>query len=238
VTLVGAVLPDPAALFELLSAFRVLRENRSLNPALAIPYLGYARQDRATKPGEAAIGIMVAELLRNLNPSKLLVVDVHSLPIFEALGPHAVSVSALPLFADEMLDADEKVGVVVAPDAGAKARAQELAQLLTADVAVVEKVRPKPNVAQAKSMSGEVEGKHVLIIDDMIDTGGTIAEAVRLVSKHGALSIRVAATHGVFSQDARDRLTTLPIREILVTNTIQQPRHAKIRVLDITPMLT
>lgn len=237
VTLVGSVLPDPASLFDVLASFRVLRENKSLNPSLVIPYLGYARQDRASREGEAALGLMVAELLRNLNPTSLHVVDAHSRAILDALGPNAVELSAIPLFAQAFADDDEPVDVVVAPDEGARGRAQALASLLGAEVAVIEKVRPKPNVAQAKSMEGEVAGKHAVIVDDLIDTGGTMIEAVRMVSKRGATSIRVAATHGIFSREAREKLTGLPIRRLYVTNTLPQPRHANVTVLDITPVL-
>lgn len=237
VTLIGSVMPDPTSLFELQSVFRLLRENKSLNPSLVIPYLGYARQDRPTREGESAIGVMVAEIIRNLNPAKLVVVDAHSQAILDALGPHAENRSAVPLFAELLSGLEDRSEVIVAPDAGAETRARLLAEQLGADVAVIDKVRPKPNAAQAKSIRGDVEGRHVLIFDDMIDTGGTIVEAVKLVSKRGALSIRVAATHGIFSREARDKLVALPIRDLIVTNTLPQPRHAKIRVLDVTPLL-
>ncbi|OGL95160.1 hypothetical protein A2348_02450 [Candidatus Uhrbacteria bacterium RIFOXYB12_FULL_58_10] len=236
VTLVGSILPDPNSLFEILTAFRVLRENKSLNPFLVVPYLAYARQDHIAKPGEAAIGIMIAETLRNLNPSSLFVLDVHSRSVIDALGPNAVELSALPLFARTLLD-DEPVDVIVAPDQGATGRAKRLAELVGAEVAVIEKIHPKPNVTQAKSISRDISGKHVVIVDDLIDTGGTIIEAVRLVSKRGASSIRVAATHGLFSNDAREKLAALPIRRLYVTNSIAQERHPNITVLDITPML-
>lgn len=237
VMLVASVLPDPGSLFDLLAMLRLLRENHSRNPILAIPYLGYARQDRPTQPGEAAIGVMVAELVRNANPLRIRVLDPHSTAILDALGPAAEAVSALPLIAERFADIEDKPEVVVAPDVGAKPRAETLATLLTAKSAYIEKIRPRPNVAVAKELHGDVRGKHILIIDDMIDTGGTIEEAVRLVSRKGALSIRVAATHGIFSKNARDRLSRLPIKEIIVTNSLPQSRQSKIRVLDISSLL-
>jgi ribose-phosphate pyrophosphokinase len=102
---------------------------------------------------------------------------------------------------------------------------------------VIEKVRPKPNVAIAKRLHGDVRGKDVLIVDDMIDTGGTLSEAVKLVSQNGAQSIRLAATHGIFSKNARDLLSRLPIEQILITNTLSQTRFPKLRILDITPLI-
>ncbi len=238
VTLLASVTPDPASLFDLLALFRLLRENGSHTPSVVIPYLGYARQDRAVQSGEGSLGVMVAELLRNLQPAELRVLDVHSPRILEALGPRAIELSALPLFAGQ-LARDEPVEVVVAPDAGAGRRAQTLADRLVpnAEVVIVEKTRPRPNVAVARTISGDVKGKRVVIVDDMIDTGGTICEAVRLVSERGARSIRIVATHGVFSQDARDRVIRLPVRDVWVTNSLPQPAYEQIRVLDITPIL-
>jgi ribose-phosphate pyrophosphokinase len=205
---------------------------------VVIPYLGYARQDRPVQAGEGSLGVMVAELLRNLQPADLRVLDVHSPRIREALGPRTIELSALPLFADQFARG-EPVDVVVAPDAGARRRAETLADRLVpqAEVVIVEKTRPRPNIAVARTISGDVKGKHVVIVDDMIDTGGTICEAVRLVSECGALSIRLAATHGIFSQDARERIIRLPVRDTWVTNSLPQSAHERIQVLDITPIL-
>lgn len=238
VALLASVTPDPASLFDLLALFRVLVDNGSQTPLVVIPYLGYARQDRPVQAGEGSLGVMVAELLRNLQPADLRVLDVHSPRILEALGPRTIELSALPLFADQFARG-EPVDVVVAPDAGARRRAQTLADRLVpnAEVVIVEKTRPRPNVAVARTISGDVKGKHVVIVDDMIDTGGTICEAVRLVSECGALSIRLAATHGIFSQDARERIVRLPVRDTWVTNSLPQPAHERIQVLDITPIL-
>ncbi len=238
VALLASVTPDPASLFDLLALFRLLVDNGSRTPLVVIPYLGYARQDRPARAGEGSLGVMVAELLRDLHPPELRVCDVHSPRILEALGPRAIELSALPLFADRLAHG-ERVDVVVAPDGGARRRAQTLANRFVpnAEVVVVEKTRPRPNVAVARTISGDVKGKHVVIVDDMIDTGGTICEAVRLVSERGALSIRLAATHGIFSQDARERIARLPVRDTWVTNSLPQPAHERIQVLDITPVL-
>src|SRR3990172_6235501 len=144
VTLLASVTPDPASLFDLLALFRLLGENASQTPSLVIPYLGYARQDRPVRSGEGSLGVMVAELVRNLQPAEIRVLDVHSPRILEALGPSAIELSALPLFA-EHLARGELVDVVVAPDAGAHRRAQTLAARLVphAEVVLVEKTRPR-----------------------------------------------------------------------------------------------
>jgi ribose-phosphate pyrophosphokinase len=129
--------------------------------------------------------------------------------------------------------------MIVSPDAGFKVRAEELAGFMKPrpEVAVIDKVRPHPNVAIAKRLHGDVRGRDVLIVDDIIDTGGTLHQAVKLVSQNGARSIRLAATHGIFSNHARDRLFRLPVREIMITNTLPQIRYPKIRLLNIVPLL-
>ena len=237
IAIIASVLPAPESLFDLLALHRLLVENGATEISLIVPYLGYARQDRPDKKGAAAIGIMVADLLRQTGVSRLVVCDVHSERIRLALGPALVEWSALPLFAAAL--AKRPPSVIVSPDAGSGPRARRLAELLEPrpEVAMIDKFRPRPNVAIARRLQGDVRGKKVLIIDDMIDTGGTLVEAVKLVAENGAAAISIAATHGIFSGGARERLARLPVSEILVTNTLPQIRHRKIRCLDIVPLL-
>jgi ribose-phosphate pyrophosphokinase len=237
ITMVASVLPNPESLFDLLALHRLLRENGAAEIAVIVPYLGYARQDRPNRQGEASVGVMVVELLRRMNVSRLVVFDVHSERIRKALGPSVVELSALPLFAAAL--AKRPPEVIVSPDAGSVARARLLAGLLESrpEVALIDKVRPRPNVAYARRLHGDVRGKDVLIVDDMIDTGGTLAEAVKLVIEQGAATVRIAATHGIFSGGAAERLSRLPIGEILITNTLPQVRRPKLHRLDIIPLL-
>jgi len=237
VAIIASILPAPESLFDLMSLHRLLLENGAGPITLSVPYLGYARQDRSDRRGEAGIGVIVTEFLARLQVSKLIVYDIHSDRIRRALGPSVVELSALPCFAAALAKAPP--GVIVAPDAGSVLRAQRLADLLPSrpEVALIDKVRPRPNVAVARSLQGEVRGKQTLILDDMIDTGGTLAEAVKLLFEKGAATVRIAATHGVFSAGAREKLAGLPVGEILVTNTLPQVRHRKIRCLDIVPSL-
>jgi ribose-phosphate pyrophosphokinase len=237
IAVVASILPSPESLFDLLALHRLLRENGAAEIALIVPYLGYARQDRPNRKGEASIGVMVVEFLRRMKVSRLIVFDVHSERIRKALGPSVVELSALPLFAAAL--AKRPPGVIVSPDAGSVPRARLLAGLLGSkpEVALIDKVRPRPNVAYAKRLHGDVRGKEVLIVDDMIDTGGTLAEAVKIVIDHGAATVRIAATHGIFSDGAGERLASLPVGEILITNTLPQVRHPKLRRLDIVPLL-
>jgi ribose-phosphate pyrophosphokinase len=237
VALIASVLPNPESLFEILALHRLVCENGARDTILFIPYLGYARQDRPTRPGEGRIGMMVVELLQKMNPSQLILFDVHSDLIRNAFRPSVTELSALPLIANAL--AKHPPEVVVSPDAGFVSKARRFQKLLKPkpSLAVIEKVRPKPNVAIAKHLHGDVRGKNVVIVDDMIDTGGTLSEAVKLVSQNGAHSIRLAATHGIFSGEARNRLLRLPVEEVLITNTLPQIRGKKIRILDITPLV-
>jgi ribose-phosphate pyrophosphokinase len=238
VAIVASILPDPETLFDLMALHRLLKENGAAEISLIVPYLGYARQDRPAGRGEASIGVMVVELLRRLKPSRLVVFDVHSERIRKALGPSVIELSALPLFAAALVK--RPPGVIVSPDAGSVPRARRLAALLPSrpEIAVIDKVRPRPNVAYAKRLRGDVRGKEALIVDDMIDTGGTLAEAVKLLRERGAAGVRIAATHGLFSAGALDRLAGLHAGEILITNTLPQVRRSKLRRLDIVPLLT
>ena len=237
VGLIGSILPGPQSFFDLMALHHIIRENGARETTLVVPYLGYARQDRPSRPGEGSIGIMVFELLQKLKPSQLLLIDIHSDFIRKAFEPPVRELSALPLFAKAL--SKRPPDVVVSPDGGYLSRARQLAALFDPrpDVAVIDKVRPRPNVAIAKKLHGNVRGKEVVLLDDIIDTGRTLAEAVKLVFREGARKVRLAATHGIFSADGRKRLSRLPVDEILVTNTLPQIRFSKIQILDIVPLI-
>jgi ribose-phosphate pyrophosphokinase len=238
VGIVGSILPDPRSFFDLAALHHLARENGARKVALLVPYLGYARQDRPSRPGEGSIGLMVVGLLQRLKASRLFLIDIHSDSLRKAFGPSTRELSALPLFAQAL--SKRPPDVVVSPDRGYLSRAKQFIHLFdpSPEVAVIDKVRPRPNVAIARKLHGDVRGKSVLLLDDIIDTGRTLAEAVRLVLREGAKSVRLAATHGIFSGDAGMRLSRLPVEEILVTNTLPQPRRAKLRTLDIASLFS
>ncbi len=237
VTLVASVLSDPRTLFDLLALHRLILENGASRINIVIPYLGYARQDRPNRAGEGSIGVMVSLLLRKLERSTCFVFDVHSDRIRKALGRSVRELPALSLFARVL--SQSPPDVVVSPDTGAIPRAEALARLFEPrpGVACIEKIRPRANIAVAKCLRGDVAGKRVLVVDDMIDTGGTLAEAVKLLTQQGARSIDLAATHGLFSRNARRRLLRLPVGRILITNTLPQVKSPKVRILNVIPLL-
>lgn len=233
----GSILPNPQSLFDLMALHHLARENGARETTLLDPYLGYARQDRPSRPGEGSIGIMMVELLQEIKASHLILIDVHSDSLRNVFKSLTRELSALPFFAKAF--SKQPPDVIVSPDGGYLPRAKQLAGFFDPrpDVAMIDKVRPRPNVAIARELHGNVRGKDVVLLDDIIDTGQTLAEAVRLVLREGARSVRLAATHGIFSGDARRRLSALPVDEILVTNTLPQPRHPKIRILDIVSLI-
>lgn len=235
--IVGSILPDPKSLFDLMALHHLVRENGAQETILIVPYLGYARQDRPCRPGQGSVGIMVIEVLQKIKPFQFILIDVHSDLIRKTFDPSVRELSALPLFAKAL--SKRPPDVVVSPDAGYLSRAKQLAGLLNTHpvVGVIDKVRPRPNVAIAKLLHGDVRGKDVVIVDDIIDTGRTLVEAVKLLLQHGARMIRLAATHGIFSNEAKKRLLELPIEEIFITNTLPQIRTPKIRILDVGPLI-
>jgi len=238
VAVVGSVTPDPGSLFDIIALTDLLSENGAQRPILILPYLGYARQDRPVHAGDGRLGVVVANLLRDLKPARIVVLDVHSPGVRAALGAVAVEASAIELFVRHLMSS-AAIDTVVAPDRGARERTRMIAARFTpnAKVAEIEKTRPRANLARAIRLEGDVAGRHVLIIDDMIDTGGTLCEAVRLVVSGGAASVRVAATHGIFSEGARERVLSLPVDQIIVTNSLRQAEHPRIEVLDVVPIL-
>lgn len=234
-TLMAAVTPEPESLFELLGVTELLKTRGIGNLTLTIPYLAYARQDRPTAPDEGTLGVMVAKILKESGADKIRVLEPHSRLVSTALGKPEV-VSAARLFAEYF--AGKRFEVLIAPDRGARERVERLAELMSiAQTGFVEKIRPRPGVAVAKKLHGEVRGKNVLIFDDMIDTGGTLIQAVKILKTRGAKKISIAATHGIFSRNARERLAKLPIEEIVVTNSLPQIRNRKIKIFDITLFL-
>lgn len=236
-SIIASVLPDPESIFELLALYRMLQDNGAQIAAVVIPYLGYARQDRPSRKGEASLGIMVLEVLKAMTVSKLFLLDVHSDLIRHTFNQSIEELSAVPLFAAALNRAAP--AVIVAPDAGSLKRAEALATLLQPkpEIAQIQKTRPQPNTAVAEKLDGTVRGKQVLIIDDMIDTGGTLIEAIKMVTDNGAKFIRVAASHGIFSGNARTLLFQMPIHDIMITNSLPQINHPHLECLDIVPIV-
>ncbi len=206
-----------------------------------IPFYGYARQDRKSEGREPITARLVADLFSAAGTSRLVAVDLHSGQIqgfFNGPFDHLV---AMPVLIERLKSASDNL-VVVSPDAGRVKVAERYAQQLHADLAIVHKrhLQGVKNSVEAKDVVGDVEGRDCVLIDDMIDTAGTICQAAELLIERGAKSVMAAATHGVFSGPAIDRLKNSVLERVIVTNTLPMPpekQFDKLEVLSVAPLI-
>jgi ribose-phosphate pyrophosphokinase len=197
-----------------------------------IPYFGYARQDRRTRPGQAVAARVVADAIATAGADQVVLVDPHTTAL-EAMIPVPVETrTAVPVLADALAPIVPADAVLVAPDLGGIKLAEAYAAILDRPVAVVRKTRLSGTAVQATELVGDVGGRPVIIVDDMISTGATIEAAADLLLVHDALpDITVAATHGLLVGDAPERLGRLPLRALLVTNSVTPAAGATIAPL-------
>ncbi len=187
-----------------------------------LPFYPYSRQDKKALPREPISARVIGDMFVNAGADRLVSIDLHSQQIQGFIEQPFDHLTAMPLFSEHFQGKFKEPITVVSPDAGGVKRATVLAKRLDAYVAFVHKKRdPKiHNEAEALTVIGEVEGRHTVLIDDIIDTAGTISSAARILKDRGAISVNVVATHGIFSNPSVDRLKDAPIDEILVTDTV------------------
>ncbi|MGB5757599.1 MAG: ribose-phosphate diphosphokinase [Acidimicrobiales bacterium] len=206
-----------------------------------MPFYGYGRQDRKAEGREPITARLVADLFKAAGASRLVSVDLHSGQIQGFFNGPVDHLTAMPVLVDRLREYGQDL-VVVSPDAGRVKVAERYSQQLHADLAIVHKRREKglKNVATAKDIIGEVSGRACVIIDDMIDTAGTICQAAELLVERGADSVTAAATHGVFSGPAVDRLKNSVLERVIVTDTLPMPsekRFDKLEVLSVSSVI-
>jgi ribose-phosphate pyrophosphokinase len=206
------------------------------------PFYGYSRQDKKTEGREPITAKLVADLLSNAGADRVVAVDLHTGQIQGFFDSPVDHLTALPILSSYLADTVEGDIVSVSPDTGRVKLAQRLADHLHADLAFVYKRRPRGshNVAQALEVVGDVRGRPCILIDDMIDTAGTVTSAAELLMDKGAADVYVAATHGVLSGPAIDRLKNAPIKEVVLTNTLpidDGKVFPELRVLSIAPII-
>jgi len=197
-----------------------------------VPFFPYSRQDKKALPREAISARLVADLFMQAGADRLVSVDLHTGQLQGFIDKSWDHLTALPIISDYLAERMNGDSIVLSPDAGGVKRAERYARRLDASVAFIYKRRdPRThNESTALSMSGTVEGRHVVIVDDMIDTAGTVVNAAEMVKNQRALSVRVAATHGLCPDPALNRLKNATIDEVIVTNT--QPPGADVQALD------
>ncbi|MBG9978753.1 ribose-phosphate diphosphokinase [Ruoffia tabacinasalis] len=217
-------------LMELLIAIDALRRASAKTINVVIPYYGYARQDRKAQPREPITAKLVANMLVQAGVDRLVTLDLHAAQIqgfFDIPMDHLLGAPLLAnYFIDNHLEGDDVV--VVSPDHGGVTRARKLAEFLKSPIAIIDKRRPKANVAEIMNIVGEVKGKTCVIIDDMIDTAGTITLAADALMEKGAKDIYVCCTHPVLSGPAISRLEASPIKKVIITDSISLPEDKKL----------
>ncbi|MEP0755563.1 ribose-phosphate pyrophosphokinase [Trichocoleus sp. Lan] len=228
-------------LMELLIMVDACRRASARQITAVIPYYGYARADRKTAGRESITAKLVANLITEAGASRILAMDLHSAQIQGYFDIPFDHVYGSPALINYLANKQLSDLVVVSPDVGGVARARAFAKKLNdAPLAIIDKRRQAHNVAEVMNLIGDVEGKTAVLVDDMIDTGGTISEGARLLRKEGARQVYACATHAVFSPPAIERLSSGIFEEVIVTNTIPVPetdRFKQLTVLSVANVL-
>ncbi|MDR0354827.1 MAG: ribose-phosphate pyrophosphokinase [Deltaproteobacteria bacterium] len=229
-------------LMELLLIIDALKRASARRITAVIPYYGYARQDRKATPRVPISAKLVADLLTAAGTSRVLAMDLHAGQIQGFFNIPVDHLFAAPEVLKDIKDNYDLDNVIlVSPDAGGVERTRYLAKRLSAPLAVVDKRREAPNVAKAMSIIGEVKGRRAIIVDDMIDTAGTLTQAANFVLSMGAIDVAAYATHAVFSGKAIDLINDSALSQVVVTNTIPLPVNrdvSKIKVLSVASLLS
>ncbi|QIZ09066.1 ribose-phosphate diphosphokinase [Priestia megaterium] len=207
---------------------------------VVIPYYGYGRQDRKARSREPITAKLVANLLETTGATRILTMDLHTSQIQGFFDIPVEHLYGVPILGQYFQEKGLEDIVIVAPHNGSIGRARKVANLLHAPIALIDKRRFEENGVETTNVVGNVEGKNVIIIDDLIDTGETIALAAKALAENGANAIYAGCTHPVFTDKAIEKIEASPIKELVVTNTIQLPEDkviSKIKTISVAPLL-
>lgn len=233
--------PVTEHLFEILIFVDALKRASAHKITVVMPYYGYARQDRKSKPRQPITSRLVADLLKTAGVDRAVCVDLHASQIQGFFSCLVDEMSAIPLLASHFAKVVSEDWITVSPDHGGVNRARKVAERLNTPLAIIDKRRSKPNEAEVMNIVGDVAGKHCLMIDDMIDTAGSCSEGAKALLAKGAKSVRIACTHGIFSGPASKRLLEGDLfQEIVTTDSIplkEEMKNPKVTVLSLAPML-
>lgn len=227
-------------LMELLIMIDALKRASAKTINIVMPYYGYARQDRKARAREPITAKLVANLLETAGAHRVITLDLHAPQIqgfFDILIDHLV---AVPILSDFFKEKNLEDIVIVSPDHGGVTRARKMADRLKAPIAIIDKRRPRPNVAEVMNIIGNIEGKTAILIDDIIDTAGTITLAANALVEHGAKEVYACCTHPVLSGPAIERIQNSTIKELVITNSIvlsEEKKIDKITELSVAPLI-
>ncbi len=233
--------PVDRNLMELLLMMDALRRASADRITAVLPYYGYARQDRKDKPRVPISAKLVAKLLERSGADRILALDLHAAQIQGFFDVPVDHLFAMPVMIEYMRARQSDKTIVVSPDAGGVERARAFAKRMTVPLAILDKRRDDVNVAEVVHIIGDVEGRECMLVDDLIDTAGTLINGAEALLKAGAVSVIAAATHAVLSPPAVDRIANSRIQEVVLTNSIPLSEEArrcdKIRTLSVAPLL-
>ena len=236
--------PVNNSIMELLIMIDALKRSSACRITAVIPYFGYARQDRKDQPRVPITAKLVADLVTTAGANRVLTMDLHAGQIqgfFNIPVDHLYALPVLLDYINKRFAKDLKDVVIVSPDAGGVERARAFAKRLQSNLAIIDKRREGPNNAQVMNIIGDVEGKHAILLDDMIDTAGTIVQGAQACAEKGAKSVWAGCVHPVLSGPALERLQGSRLTEVVVTNTIplngKDQQCPKLRVLSVAPLL-
>jgi len=232
--------PPADNIMEMLLLIDAARRASAARITVVMPYYGYSRQDRKDQPRVPIGAKLVANMIVTAGANRVLGVDFHQHQLQGFFDIPVDHLYAMPVFVAFFRRKTLDNPVVVAPDVGSAKMARGFAKRLNASLAIIDKRRPAPNVSEVVNVVGEVDGRDCIMVDDMIDTAGTVSEAARALKKLGAGEIYVCATHALLSGPARQRLVDAPITELVVTDTIGIPenmRFEKLTVLSVGELL-
>ena len=227
-------------LMELMVMADALKRASARHITAVVPYYGYARQDRKTRGREPITAKLVANLMQTAGITRLVTIDLHAGQIqgfFDVPVDHLFGASILAKYINEKNMEDI---IVVSPDLGGVTRARDLADRIGAPIAIIEKKRPEPGVAKVMNLIGDVKGKNCIIVDDIVDTAGSLVEGAKALEAFGAKSVMAAVTHAVLTDPASERIANSNIKELIVTNTMPLPENCKldnVTQLSVAPLL-
>ena len=227
-------------LMELMVMADALKRASARHITAVVPYYGYARQDRKTRGREPITAKLVANLMQTSGITRLVTIDLHAGQIqgfFDVPVDHLYGASILAKYINEKNLEDV---IVVSPDLGGVTRARDLADRIGAPIAIIEKKRPEPGVAKVMNLIGDVKDKNCIIVDDIVDTAGSLVEGAKALEEFGAKSVMAAVTHAVLTDPASERIANSNIKELIVTNTMPLPENCKldnVTQLSVAPLL-
>ncbi len=228
-------------LMELLILIDALKRASASRISAVIPYYGYARQDKKVFPRASISAKLVADLITTAGASRLLTIELHASQIQGFFNIPVDHLYASPILLDYLKERFQRDLVIVSPDAGGVERARAFAKRLNVALAIIDKRRDMPNVAEVMYIIGDVRGKDSILLDDMVDTGGTLSNAALALKEEGVENVYAYCTHPVLSGRAIDRLMESPLQEVIVTDTIPLRGEAvsckKLKVLSVAPLL-